>query len=63
MAQRKNKFLKIGRDKGFISDPEKISELKYKTRKYDLYLGFFKENKLKFLGFAIIIFLSLYFYL
>jgi len=63
MAQRKNKFLKIGRDKGFISDPEKISELKYKTRKYDLYLEFFKGNKLKFLGFAIIISLSLYFYL
>ena len=63
MSKRKNKFLKICRDKRFISDPEKISELKYKTRKYDLYLGFFKENKLKFFGFAIIISLLLYFYL
>ena len=30
VSQRKNKFLKIGRDKGFISNPDDLSNLEYK---------------------------------
>ena len=43
--QRKNKFLKIGRGKGFISDPEKISDLKNISNKYSPYFQFLKINK------------------
>ncbi len=42
LNQRKNKFLKIGRDKGFISNPENLSTLKAKEH----YLNeFFKKKK------------------
>ena len=50
LTQRKNKFLKIGRDKGFINNPEEISDLRQTSGKLDLYLKFFKENK--FIGLA-----------
>ena len=43
--QRKNKFLKIGRGKGFISNPEKISDLKNISNKYSAYFQFLKINK------------------
>ena len=43
--QRKNKFLKIGRGKGFISNPEKISDLKNISNKYSPYFQFLKINK------------------
>ena len=59
LLQRKNKFLKIGRDKGFVSDPGKISSLKYKVNKYELFSKFLKEHRLKFfigLGLLLLIF-------
>ena len=40
--QRKNKFLKIGRGKGFISDPESLSSKEYKQVNLS---QFFKEKK------------------
>ena len=40
--QRKNKFLKIGRGKGFISDPESLSPKEYKQVNLS---QFFKEKK------------------
>jgi len=40
--QRKNKFLKIGRGKGFISDPESLSSKDYKQMNLS---QFFKEKK------------------
>ena len=42
--QRKNKFLKIGRDKGFISNPEEISDLKQPSSKFNIYLKFLKKK-------------------
>ena len=36
--QRKNKFLKIGRGKGFISKPDKLTALKFQSRKLDEFL-------------------------
>ena len=48
LNQRKNKFLKIGRDKGFISNPEAISDLNQPTNKFDEYLKLLKKNKIKF---------------
>ena len=59
LNQRKNKFLKIGRDKGFISNPEEISDLNQPINKFDAYLRLFKKNKIKvFSGLAIILILS-----
>ena len=40
--QRKNKFLKIGRDKGFIHNPEVLSTLENKITIID---QFFKNRK------------------
>jgi acetyl-CoA carboxylase carboxyl transferase subunit alpha len=42
LDQRKNKFLKIGRSKGFISNPENLSELEIKK---DYFSEFFKSKK------------------
>ena len=62
-SQRKNKFLKIGRDKGFISNPEEISDLSQPSNKFNLYLKLYKKNKIKvFTGLAILI-IVLYFIL
>ena len=59
LNQRKNKFLKIGRDKGFISNPEAISDLNQSTNKFDKYLRLLKKNKIKvFFGLALLITLS-----
>ena len=58
LSQRKNKFLKIGRDKGFISNPEEISDLNQTINKFDTYLRLFKKNKKKvFSGLAFILIL------
>jgi len=38
LNQRKNKFLKIGRDKGFIHNPEVLSTLENKTTIIDQFL-------------------------
>ena len=45
LTQRKNKFLKIGREKGFINNPESISDLKKMSNKYSLNFNYFKINK------------------
>ena len=42
LDQRKNKFLKIGRSKGFISNPENLSTLENKRNSMD---RFFNKNK------------------
>jgi acetyl-CoA carboxylase carboxyl transferase subunit alpha len=42
LSQRKNKFLKIGRNKGFIDNPESLSEIENKQNKISL---FFKDKK------------------
>ena len=63
LNQRKNKFLKIGRDKGFINNPEEISDLSQPSNKFNLYLNLYKKNKIKvFTGLAILI-IVLYFIL
>jgi acetyl-CoA carboxylase carboxyl transferase subunit alpha len=50
MNERKNKFLKIGRNKGFISNSEDLSTLTIKPNNLDKIL---KSNKI-FIGLAII---------
>ena len=56
LSQRKNKFLKIGRDKGFISNPENLSSLEYKKN----YLkDFFKLKKNVYYLIGAILFLSI----
>ena len=62
LTQRKNKFLKIGREKGFIDDPEKISDLK-KTSKYFSYIQFLKINKIKISAVLACTIILLYFFL
>ena len=42
LSQRKNKFLKIGRSKGFINNPENLSMLENKRYIVD---QFFNKNK------------------
>ena len=44
LEQRKNKFLKIGRSKGFISNPENLSSLENKGNRMN---QFFNKNKNK----------------
>ena len=61
--QRKNKFLKIGRGKGFISNPEKISDLKNISNKYSPYLHFLKINKKILILTSFFIFGIFYFFL
>tara|TARA_B100000902_G_scaffold391433_1_gene442084 strand:- start:5073 stop:6173 length:1101 start_codon:yes stop_codon:yes gene_type:complete len=38
LRHRKNKFLKIGRNKGFISDPESLSSLEVSGNKFDIFI-------------------------
>jgi acetyl-CoA carboxylase carboxyl transferase subunit alpha len=42
LDQRKNKFLKIGRNKGFISNPENLSTLESKKNNLE---QFYVKNK------------------
>ncbi|MBD1153066.1 acetyl-CoA carboxylase carboxyltransferase subunit alpha [Pelagibacterales bacterium SAG-MED24] len=59
LNQRKNKFLKIGRDKGFINSPENLSSIEDKR---DIIKQFFYRNKnlLYFVG-AVVFFMALFF--
>ncbi len=50
LSQRKNKFLKIGREEGFINNPGEISDLKNTINKFTLNREFFKNNKIKILA-------------
>jgi len=58
LNQRKNKFLKIGRNKGFITNPENISSLR--TKENNLF-QIFKNKKILFsiVGFVTILIISL----
>ena len=58
LNQRKNKFLKIGRNKGFITNPENISSLQ--TKENNLF-QIFKNKKILFsiVGFVTILVISL----
>ena len=58
---RKNKFLKIGRSKGFISNPENLTSLEVKKN----YIGLFLDNKkyLLLIGFFISLISLLFFIL
>ncbi|MBD1166694.1 acetyl-CoA carboxylase carboxyltransferase subunit alpha [Pelagibacterales bacterium SAG-MED07] len=47
LTHRKNKFLKIGRGRGFIDNPEEISSLTSVNSKFELYLNFLRDNKAK----------------
>ncbi|MBD1166889.1 acetyl-CoA carboxylase carboxyltransferase subunit alpha [Pelagibacterales bacterium SAG-MED09] len=58
LDQRKNKFLKIGRNKGFISNPENLSSLDNKKNQFD---QFFDKNK-KGIFFGIFLSLLLIFF-
>ena len=53
LDQRKNKYLKIGRSKGFINNPESLSTLDHKKNTID---QFFDNNKKKIILGAIIFF-------
>ena len=62
LNQRKNKFLKIGRGKGFISNPENLSTLELKKNKLnELFKK--KENILFLIGFFILSVILLFFFL
>ncbi len=54
LDQRKNKFLKIGRNKGFISNPESLSSLENKKNNID---QFFYKNKKHIYFTTVILFL------
>tara|TARA_B100000795_G_scaffold34606_1_gene22824 strand:+ start:266 stop:1363 length:1098 start_codon:yes stop_codon:yes gene_type:complete len=58
LNQRKNKFLKIGRNKGFITNPENISSLQKKENNL---FQIFKNKKILFsiVGFVTILIISL----
>ena len=53
LSQRKNKFLQIGRGKGFISDPENLSTLEIKKNNLKIYLE--KNKKMFFLSGVVIL--------
>ena len=61
-VERKNKFLKIGRNKGFISDLENLSSLKLKNNKIELVI---KNKKILFflIGFISILTTLLFIFL
>ena len=64
LIQRKNKFLKIGREKGFISNPQEISDLKNIKNKYISYLQFFKKDKIKtYIILSLVIIFGIFYYL
>ena len=61
---RKNKFLEIGRNKGFVSQLDDISTLSMKKNKINVFIEkFFKnKNNLIFLGiFLLLVFSSIFF--
>ena len=63
LMERKNKFLKIGRGKGFIKNPEEISDLKSTTNKFISYLKFFKINKINVFIISVLVLGMLYYLL
>ena len=55
LDQRKNKFLKIGRNKGFISNPENLSSLDHKKNNIDQFLIKNKNNIFIVIGFLFLV--------
>ena len=43
-SERKNKFLKIGRNRGFISNMDELSSLKFKTNKFNQFIKLKKNT-------------------
>jgi len=60
LDQRKNKFLKIGRTKGFINNPEKLSSLDNKKNNID---QFFMKNKRNIFLTAAFLFLLIFLFI
>ncbi len=58
LNQRKNKFLKIGRNKGFVSSSDNLSNLKEKNNYFDQIFRT-NKNKLFLFGFLLIIVFSI----
>ena len=58
LNQRKNKFLKIGRSKGFISDPENLSTAEHEKNNFT---QLFKSQKKIFFGVGILLLLVIAF--
>jgi len=56
LEQRKGKFLKIGRNKGFISDTANLSSLDHKKNNIDYFLN--NNKRSLFIGLALILILS-----
>ena len=63
LNQRKNKFLKIGREKGFLNNLEEISNLKNSKNKYILFQQFFNTNRKKTFFTLVSLLIILYFFL
>tara|TARA_B110001454_G_scaffold127718_1_gene119072 strand:+ start:195 stop:1322 length:1128 start_codon:yes stop_codon:yes gene_type:complete len=59
MIHRKNKFLKIGRNKGFVSQLDDISTLSMKKNKFNVFFENFFNLKIKFFNFKVKIVISL----
>jgi acetyl-CoA carboxylase carboxyl transferase subunit alpha len=59
MIHRKNKFLKIGRNKGFVSQLDDISTLSMKKNKFNVFFENFFNLKVKFFNFKVKIVISL----
>jgi acetyl-CoA carboxylase carboxyl transferase subunit alpha len=60
--ERKNKFLRIGRNRGFISNLDDLSSIKFKPNKFDQLLKF-KKNTLFVIIILFIFIISLFFIL
>ena len=60
--ERKNKFLKIGRNRGFISNVDELSSLKFKTSKFNQFIKL-KKNTLFVIVILSILLSSLFFFL
>ena len=61
-SERKNKFLKIGRNRGFISNVDELSSLKFKTSKFNQFIKL-KKNSLFVIVILSILLSSLFFFL
>jgi acetyl-CoA carboxylase carboxyl transferase subunit alpha len=55
LNQRKNKFLRIGRNKGFISNPENLSTLENKKNSMEQFLNENKKNIFYILSFLFLV--------
>ena len=62
LTKEKNKFLRIGRNRGFISNLDDLSSIKFKSNKFDQLLKF-KKNTLFVIIILFIFIISLFFIL